>query len=228
MTELNTKLSTPPIDLSVPQNTETATLCLGCFWSPDSEFGATKGVVRTRVGYAGGSYPDPTYHNLGDHIETIQIDYDPLVLGFENIVDIFWKSHNPSEPYWERQYTKAIFYHDEKQKKIIFGTMNNLANKTEGEITTEVIRYERFYLAENYHQKYHLQTALEILKGYKNVFNSMQEFIDSTSAARANGYIRGYGKVEDFEAEIDKLGLSEEAALKLNDVFYKYKKKAVY
>jgi hypothetical protein len=70
----------PPIDLSVPARIETATFALGWFWGPDSRFGSIKGVIRTRVGYTGGKKKNPTYHSLGDHSESIQIDYDPSMI----------------------------------------------------------------------------------------------------------------------------------------------------
>jgi len=73
-------------------------------------------VVRTRVGYTGGDKPNPTYHNIGDHAESVDIDYDPEVTDYENLLDIFWKNHNPTS-FYSRQYMSAIFYHDAAQKE---------------------------------------------------------------------------------------------------------------
>ena len=70
-----------PDDAAPPSSaTDTATFGLGCFWGPDARFGAMEGVVRTRVGYAGGTTPEPTYHDLGDHTEAVQVEYDPTVI----------------------------------------------------------------------------------------------------------------------------------------------------
>ncbi len=217
----------PTIDLEKHGKVETATFCLSCFWGPDGQFGAMDGVIRTRVGYAGGKMPDPTYHNIGDHIETLEIDFDSDIINFEQIVDIFWKSHNPVSYSWKRQYMNAIFFHDEKQNDIILKSKEQLTSQLEGQINTKVIPYEKFYLAEDYHQKYHLQNVPVLLNDYKKIFTSIQQFIDSTSACRVNGFLIGHGNVSDFDSDIGKLGLSEQPTRILTDIFYKYKKKAV-
>jgi peptide-methionine (S)-S-oxide reductase len=217
----------PPIDLENHEKVATATFCLGCFWGPDGQFGAMDGVIRTRVGYAGGQTADPTYHNIGDHIETLELDFDSDKITFEEIVDIFWNNHNPIGPSWKRQYINAIFFHDDNQRDIINKTKEKLSSRYNEQITTEIIPYDKFYLAENYHQKYHLQNVPLLINDYKKIFTSMQQFIDSTSAARVNGFLRGYGSVEDFDNNIDRLGLSEQPTAILKDLFYKYRKKAV-
>src|SRR6185369_16580386 len=109
----------PPIDAAAPAKTETATFALGCFWCPDAQFGVLSAVVRTRVGYCGGTLKDPTYHELGDHTESIQVDFDPTKLTYGQILDRIWVSHNPCATAWSRQYMSAIFYEGEAQKKAI-------------------------------------------------------------------------------------------------------------
>ena len=74
------------------------------------------GIVRTRVGYAGGTTVNPTYRNIGDHAETIQIDFDPTVMTYEELLATFWASHNPIRLKLRRQYMSAIFYHDASQR----------------------------------------------------------------------------------------------------------------
>ena len=155
--------SIPEIDLEIHKNIETATLCLGCFWGPDAEFGAMEGVLRTRVGYSGGELENPSYHNIGDHIETLQIDFDPEIISFREIAEIFWNSHNPFEPYWSRQYTKAIFYHNLGQKETIELLINDIELFLDSKISTEIKKFDKFYIAENYHQKYHLPILFQVL-----------------------------------------------------------------
>ena len=70
------------------------------FWGIESQFGMIKGVIRTRVGYAGGQSVSPTYSNIGDHTETVQVDYDPDVITYDQLLDIFWKSHKPTGWNW--------------------------------------------------------------------------------------------------------------------------------
>ena len=84
-------------------DTETATFALGCFWGPDASFGALEGVVRTRVGYAGGDKVNPTYKMIGDHTETIEIDYDPEVISYTELLEIFFASHDPYRAAYSRQ-----------------------------------------------------------------------------------------------------------------------------
>src|SRR5262249_18399740 len=74
------------------------------------------GVVRTRVGYTGGTSKDPTYYSLGDHTETLQIDFDPTVITYEQLLEVFWHTHNPCAQPWSRRYMSTVFYHGESQK----------------------------------------------------------------------------------------------------------------
>lgn len=75
---------------------QTATFGMGCFWGPEALFGQMPGVVRTRVGYAGGKTAEPTYREMGDHSETLQVDFDSERLSFRQIVTAFWNHHKPS------------------------------------------------------------------------------------------------------------------------------------
>lgn len=218
ITNIDTINAVPPIDISAPEEIETLTCAMGCFWGPDCRFGATDGVVRTRAGYAGGTTPEPTYHNLGDHIETIQIDYDPEKISFEQLLDIFWNSHKPTRTVWKRQYASALFFHNEHQEKIVRETRDILSSDLGEEVRTELIPFTKFYLAEMYHQKYHLQGYEELMNEYRSFYPSLGDFINSTSAARVNGFIGGYGDVSQFEEVFPLLGLSEEKEDFLKDI----------
>ncbi|RDV11307.1 hypothetical protein DXT99_25070 [Pontibacter diazotrophicus] len=88
---------------------ETATFAMGCFWKPDALFGSLEGVIRTRVGYAGGSTSNPTYWHLADHIETVQLDYNPRNLSYQELLSFFFRHHNPLQEFWKRQYMSAVF-----------------------------------------------------------------------------------------------------------------------
>lgn len=200
----------PPIDASTSQRTETATFALGCFWGPDSLFGCTKGVVRTRVGYAGGTLKNPTYHNLGDHIETVQLDYDPEQTSYEKLLWVFWGGHSPQERAWKRQYMSAVFFHDERQERLAREIKDRMAAKIKSEISTEILSAPKFYMAEEYHQKYHLQGEPELMEEFELIYPAIQDFIASTAVARVNGYLGGYSTLESLEAEISGFGLSPE------------------
>lgn len=194
--------------------TETATLALGCFWGPDAYFGVMPGVVRTRVGYAGGTKDNPTYKNIGDYTETIQIDYDPEKISYRELVNLFWDNHNAYQQPYSRQYRSIVFYHNSDQKNIAEEVKKKLEKSSGKTILTELKSFNNFYLAENYHQKYYLQQYSDFKNHYLD-FYSYPEFIASTATARLNGYLAGKGKKDQLVAEINKLNLSEELENKL-------------
>ena len=114
------------------------------------------GVVRTRVGYSGGKKKDPTYRSIGDHSETIEIDYDPTRISYKKLLSVFWHSHNPTQRSWSQQYKSAIFYHNEEQESLAIASRNELQDSGEysRDIVTEIAPASTFYMAEEYHQQY--------------------------------------------------------------------------
>ena len=144
-----------------------ATFAAGCFWGVESLFRQVKGVKSTQVGYTGGTFDNPTYEDVcagkTGHAESIQIDYDPSVVSYEELLKIFWNNHNPTTinqqgPDIGEQYRSAVFYHDQEQKNIAFELMERLqsmAIKRFGKkIITEIIPAKTFFRAEEYHQRY--------------------------------------------------------------------------
>jgi len=173
------------------------------------------GVVRTRVGYSGGTKKNPTYHDLGDHSETLQLDFDPSRISYENLLEVFWKSHEPTARSWSRQYRAAVFFENETQKKIALETRFREAFRTKGEIFTEILPASRFYQAEDYHQKYYLQQDRFLSREFQTIYPHFQDVVNSTAAARVNGYLAGHGNLENVEEELALLGLSPEANRRL-------------
>jgi peptide-methionine (S)-S-oxide reductase len=172
-------------------------------------------VIRTRVGYAGGSKENPTYHSLGNHAETIEIDYDPTRISYAELLDVFVESHDVTARPWSRQYASIVFYHDEAQRRLAEEVLAREATRRGRPVTTEVVAYERFYLAEDYHQKYRLRSRPEFLAEFQAIYPEEADFVDSTAVARVNGYVAGYGGLAALRAEIDDLGLSPAAGQKL-------------
>jgi peptide-methionine (S)-S-oxide reductase len=165
-------------------------------------------VVRTRVGYAGGTKENPTYHSLGDHTEAIQIDYDPTRISYEELLEIFWDSHDPAQRPFSRQYMSILFYHNEEQKRLAMQTRDRAAAEAGGPIHTEIRPASDFYLAEAYHQKYLLQQVPELMAEFNAMYPTPEDFVASTAAARANGYVGGYGSTTALQEALDDLGLS--------------------
>jgi len=166
------------------------------------------GVIRTRVGYSGGQKKDPTYRSIGDHSETIEIDYDPARISYKDLLLVFWQSHDPTYKSWSRQYMSAIFYQNDEQRKRALETKAFEESQRNQKIYTEIVPYGKFYLAEDYHQKYELRRHSDLMKEFKAMYPRDIDFVNSTAAARINGYVGGHGRAEDLEATIAKLGLS--------------------
>ncbi|MFW5897931.1 MAG: peptide-methionine (R)-S-oxide reductase MsrB [Halanaerobium sp.] len=190
-------------------DTETASFALGCFWGPDASFGALEGVVRTRVGYAGGTTENPTYEMIGDHTETIEIDYDPEVISYRELLEIFFDSHNPYSQAYSRQYASLILYNNSEQEETARAVKEELEAESGREIKTEIKELDRFYLAEDYHQKFRLQQQVAFRDHYLDQM-SMQEFINSPAVTKVSGYITGNGERDNIIQNIGELGLTTE------------------
>jgi peptide-methionine (S)-S-oxide reductase len=165
-------------------------------------------VVRTRVGYAGGTTSSPTYRNMGDHTETVQIDYDPSKTTYEKLLDTFWTGHDPTHRGWYRQYASIIFVHDEEQLRLAEASKIRLAKERNSTIHTDIVRFKEFTLAENYHQKHSLQQFPQFQEELKQIYPVPSEYVASTAVARVNGYLGGEGSFEDLLKEIEGFGLS--------------------
>ncbi len=167
-----------------------------------------EGVYRTRVGYAGGTLEDPNYRNMGDHTETFQIDFDPKVISYEEILQVFWNNHNPTGRAMPRQYMSVIITHSQEQHQAALESKAAVEEQANITVATEIVPLDKFYLAEDYHQKYYLQGARELAAEIKAYYPDFSGFVDSTAAARLNGYVGGYGNSEQLDAELDSYGLS--------------------
>jgi len=176
------------------------------------------GIIRTRVGYSGGEMLYPTYRSMGDHSESIQIDYDPTRISYKELLEIFWKNHNPTQRAWRRQYMSAIFYHNDKQHQLALETMTREEKRRNQKIYTEILPSAKFYLAEDYHQKYQLSHHRELMTEFKTMFPRTIDFINSTAAARVNGYVSGHGTPQAVAAGIKDLGLSDAGSKRLLEI----------
>lgn len=173
---------------------------------------------------------NPTYHHLGDHTETLQLDFDPARITYEQLLDIFWNSHNPARAAWSAQYKAAVFTHDEAQAQLAAASKARLAAEKTGRwfkrtIKTEILPAERFYLAEEYHQKYLLQHTPRLWGDLLEIYRGeMMGWVNSTAAARLNGYVGGYGSATQLAEEVDSLGLSAPAQAYLWQVVRRFEK----
>ena len=176
-----------------------------------------EGVVRTRVGYSGGTKPSPTYRSLGDHTETVQLDYDASKITYERLLQVFWESHEPIDRSWSRQYRNVIFYHNEEQKRAAEKMRDRIAAQLGQKVWTDILPASTFYPAEDYHQKFHLQQDPLLTAEYDAIYPDMQDFMNSPAVSRVNGYLGGFGTAAQLEKEIDSLGLSPEGRKRLRE-----------
>ena len=164
-------------------------------------------MIRTRVGYAGGTTPDPTYKTIGDHTETVEIDFDSSRVSYADLLDVFWSAHRPTSRPFSRQYMSAILTHDDEQLRLAEESRDRLS-ATVGTIYTRIEPLDTFYMAEEYHQKYRLRNAPALFREMRGYYPDADDFRDSTAVARLNGYLDGNGSCDELEAEIDGYGLS--------------------
>ncbi|MFC4541587.1 peptide-methionine (S)-S-oxide reductase MsrA [Halosolutus amylolyticus] len=190
----------------VPTATATATFGMGCFWGPDARFGAIEGVVRTRVGYAGGTTPDPAYYSLGDHTEVVQVEYDPDVLSYQNLLDVFWANHDWRSTAPKRQYRGVVLAHDDDQREAATRHRAALEERTGQSATTAVETLDEFTRAEDYHQKYELRSTPIAGDELADLYGDA--FVDSTVVARLNGFVAGHGDPDQRRGWLSRLDLS--------------------
>ena len=167
-------------------------------------------MIRTRVGYAGGQKDSPTYRSMGDHTEAVQLDYDPRIISYEELLDIFWDNHDPSSTSFSRQYMKAIFYHNTEQRDTALASKSELESTSGIQVKTPVVPVLSFTMAEDYHQKFSLKNHQFLKKEMVNRFPNHLDLVNSHAASRINGYVGGYGTKKQLLKEINNLGLSPE------------------
>ncbi|AGA27704.1 peptide-methionine (S)-S-oxide reductase MsrA [Singulisphaera acidiphila] len=142
-----------------------ATFGAGCFWGVETAFRQVEGVVDAAVGYLGGTLENPTYQDVctgtTGHAEVVEVSYDPLKVSYDQLLDLFWKIHDPTTlnrqgPDVGTQYRSAVFYHDEEQKKAALASRERLreSGRFRRPVVTEVTPASTFYRAEEYHQRY--------------------------------------------------------------------------
>jgi len=170
------------------------------------------------VGYAGGAKENPIYFNEGDHTETLQVDYDPSKISYAQLLELFWEEHDPTSRSWSPQYKAVVFAHDEEQKRLAEESRARISKKLGKTVHTEVLPYGRFYAAEDYHQKYYLRGHRQILRQFQQYYPQAADLMNSTAAARVNGYIGGHGTAAAYKADIDRLGLSAAAREELEEL----------
>src|SRR3979490_1871114 len=144
-------------------STEKATFGAGCFWGIEATFRATRGVTNATVGYAGGTKENPTYedvcgHDTG-HAEVVQVEFDPAIVSYNQLLDVFWANHNPTTlnrqgPDIGDQYRSVIFVHDASQREAAEASREQVQGRLTKPVVTQIEDAPAFWPAEDYHQQY--------------------------------------------------------------------------
>lgn len=151
---------------SSPKTLDRATLGGGCFWCLEAAYERFKGVSTVTSGYAGGHVPNPTYKQVcgGDtgHAEVVQIQYDPTIISYAQLLEIFWEIHDPTTPNRQgpdvgSQYRSIILYHNAEQRKVAEESIQGVSGKFDDPIVTELVELKAFFPAEEQHQDFYSQ-----------------------------------------------------------------------
>ncbi|XP_071711059.1 peptide methionine sulfoxide reductase A5-like isoform X3 [Rutidosis leptorrhynchoides] len=157
---------------------KTVVFSLGSFWRSESVFGCLDGVVRTTVGYAGGSKSNPEYRSLGDHAESVLIEYDPRLINFRQLLEVFWSSHDSRS---------IIFVNGTEESRLAAASKEREQTKSRSSIvTTQLQQLGTFYPAEPEHQKFELKRNPFLVQLIGNMVEEQLE--KSSLAAKLNGY----------------------------------------
>ena len=144
----------------------------GCFWCMEESFDKVKGVIKTTSGYSGGHVKNPKYKdvvkNLTGHYETLEITYDPSIINFEKLLDIYWINIDPFDSDGQfcdkgESYKSVVFFENNDQKKVIESSIKNIEKKFKKKVVTYVKKFKEFYMAETYHQDYYEKNFIRYL-----------------------------------------------------------------
>jgi peptide-methionine (S)-S-oxide reductase len=186
-------LPTEPVALKdVPAGQEVATFAGGCFWCTEAQFERVKGVQNVVSGYAGGPEKNPTYDEVSygktGHTESIQIFYDPQVISYKELLEMFFYGHDPTTlnrqgPDVGAQYRSAVFYHNAVQKQQVLDYVKELEAKKvyRNKIVTEIKPFTGFWIAEKYHQDYYEQSE-----------NHSNPYITNVTAPKVNKFMQHF------------------------------------
>ncbi|KAG2303043.1 hypothetical protein Bca52824_031694 [Brassica carinata] len=188
---ISNQISDPVVD-SPDRPLKSAVFALGSFWRSEAAFGCINGVVRTTAGYSGGTKVNPEYRKLGDHAESVQVEYDPRIVGYRQLLDVFWSSHDSRQVFGQgpdvgNQYRSCIFTNSTEELRLATISKEREQLKSRSSIvTTQIQQLGTFYRAEPDHQKFELKQHPFLLQLIGNM--AEEELERSALATKLNGY----------------------------------------
>ena len=193
-----------------PDGYEKAFFAMGCFWGSEALMASAPGVVSTRVGFSGGTLPDPSYSAIGDHVETVEVLYDPAIISYPELLRHFWRHHNSRAKPIFRQYASAVFCVKNEQIEIAQKEREAWQGQGEEKVLTAILPAAEFYPAADNHQKYYLQQDEVLLQGLPE-----ENRLKTTLAAKLNAVSGRAGDRETLSRELSEFGIDEAARERL-------------
>lgn len=145
---------------------------------------------------------------MKDFSETVQVEFNPQEISYQQLLAVFWNSHDPTSEVYSRQYRNAIFYLSEEQRIQAEKFRERIGKEKKRPVYTAIEKAGVFYPAEDYHQKYYLRRLDKLIGEFKQMYPDNDQLLASTAAARINGYLGCYGNPEDLKEEVALFGLS--------------------
>lgn len=178
------------------------------------------GVLRTRVGYSGGVSENPRYEVVDLHSEVVEIDYDPEVISYGQLIDVFFASHNETLRPYDQRVKSLIFYRNESEHQIAQDKLQAIRMKTpeDESVYTELKAFKVFYLAEAEHQNRSLKQEVSLYRELTEIYETPERIQLSILASKLNGYIYGYGSMESARVLLEQSGLSEASRRRVIEV----------
>lgn len=164
-------------------------------------------MLATRVGFAGGRQPDPTYHDVGDHVEAVEVTFDPRRISYEELLEEYWSSFPTWLPPGPGRVRTVVFPRDEAQRATAERSKRDLRRRTGEPVAAGVVPDAVFWPAERLHQKFHLQRRFpELVVELAESPTGVDAFLATTAAARLNAYVSGFGDEADLAEAATELG----------------------
>ena len=179
---------------------------MGCFWGSEALMGSAHGVVLTRVGFTGGTLPNPSYSAIGDHVETVEVLYDPERTDYVSLLRHFWSHHNARAKPIFRQYASAVFCSEKEEIELAKTVREEWEQKGEEKVLTAVLPLNQFYPAAENHQKYYLQQDPKLLQSLPG-----EDRLSTVLATKLNAISGRAGERESLEKTLSDLGVDTKA-----------------
>jgi len=204
---------------------KTITLAMGCFWGPAAEYATVEGVLRTRVGYSGGDLTQPSYDNLGNHVEIFEVDYDPDLISYADLVELYFVFYDASMRPISQRVKPVIYYRTDEEYTMATKIKQVIEAQSEDGIFAVIEPFEIFYLAEAKHQLSYLKQETSLYGEISQIFENDDQLILSILASKLNGFIPGYGNPEELAAIIEDSGLSQQSMHRIDEILASRDKK---